>query len=134
MITRRTFTTLLTGMAGATAAPRLLWSQTAMPKTVFYSSVGPELTQYDVDVKTTVLVKRASVTLPGNVQYAWPHPARHYLYVAWSDGGVNDASGRPSAGHNHGLSLETSHGPPSSSARRPSPRFPCALRTCAVLA
>ena len=44
MITRRTFTTLLVGMAGVAVTPRLPWSQTAMSKTVLYASVGPELT------------------------------------------------------------------------------------------
>jgi 6-phosphogluconolactonase (cycloisomerase 2 family) len=27
------------------------------------------------------------VTLPANVQYAWPHPSRRSLYVTSSDGG-----------------------------------------------
>src|SRR5712692_687657 len=69
-----------------------------------YAAVGRELTQYDVDVESATLVKRGSVTLPGNVQYAWPHPSRQYLYVAWSDGGPSGASGPPSGGRNHGVS------------------------------
>jgi len=43
------------------------------------------------------------VTLPGNVQYVWPHPSRQYLYVAWSDGGPSGAAGRPTGGRNHGV-------------------------------
>jgi hypothetical protein len=56
-------------------------------RVALYAAVGAELTQYDVDVESATLVKRGSVMLPGNVQYAWPHPSRQYLYVAWSDGG-----------------------------------------------
>ena len=71
MITRRTFTTLLAaGMAGVAAAPRLPWSQTAMPKTVFYTSVGPDLTLFDIDIADAALVKRGAVTLPANMESA----------------------------------------------------------------
>jgi len=88
MITRRTFTTLLAaGMAGVAVAPRLLWSQTAMPQTVLYSSVGPELTLFDIDIADAALSKRGSVTLPANIQYAWPHPSARYFYVVSSNGG-----------------------------------------------
>ena len=55
-------------------------------KTVFYASVGPELTLYDVDVDGAALTKRGSVMLPAGVQYAWPHPSRRYFYVASSNG------------------------------------------------
>ena len=41
MINRRTFGALL---AGAVAAPRSAWSQSVTAKTVYYASVGPELT------------------------------------------------------------------------------------------
>jgi 6-phosphogluconolactonase (cycloisomerase 2 family) len=64
-------------------------------RVVLYASVGAKLTQYDVDVKNAALIKRGSVTLPGNVQYAWPHPSRQYFYVAWSAG--SPASGGVSA-------------------------------------
>jgi 6-phosphogluconolactonase len=87
MLTRRTFTTLLAGMAGVAAAPRLPWSQTAMPKTVLYTSVGPELTLFDIDIADAALAKRGAVTLPANIQYAWPHPSSRYFYVVSSNGG-----------------------------------------------
>jgi 6-phosphogluconolactonase len=74
-------------MASVVAAPRLTWSQTAMPKTVFYASVGPELTLFDVDIADAALRERGSVTLPANIQYAWPHPSTRYLYVVSSNGG-----------------------------------------------
>jgi 6-phosphogluconolactonase (cycloisomerase 2 family) len=53
-------------------------------KVVLYAAVGPELTTYNVDFDTASLVKQSSVTLPANVQEAWPHPSRRYLYVTWS--------------------------------------------------
>ncbi len=56
-------------------------------KTVFYASTGPELTLFDVDVADAALQKRGGVTLPANVQYAWPHPSKRYLYVVSSSGG-----------------------------------------------
>jgi 6-phosphogluconolactonase len=87
MITRRTFTTLLAGMAGVAATPRFPWSQTAMSKTVLYASVGPELTLFDIDMANAALTKRDAVTLPANIQYAWPHPSTRYFYVVSSNGG-----------------------------------------------
>lgn len=58
-----------------------------MPKTVYYASIGPELALYDVDVAGAALTKRSTVTLPANVQYAWPHPSCRWLYVVSSNGG-----------------------------------------------
>jgi 6-phosphogluconolactonase len=56
-------------------------------KTVYYASVGPALTLYDIDVETAALTRRGAVTLPANIQYAWPHPSRRTLYVVSSNGG-----------------------------------------------
>jgi 6-phosphogluconolactonase (cycloisomerase 2 family) len=56
-------------------------------KTVYYAGVGPALTLYDIDVENAALTRRVSVTLPANIQYAWPHPSRRMLYVASSSGG-----------------------------------------------
>ena len=56
-------------------------------KTVYYASIGPELTLYDIDVDNAALLKRSAVTLPANIQYVWPHPSRRYLYVVSSNGG-----------------------------------------------
>jgi 6-phosphogluconolactonase len=58
-----------------------------MPKTVFYASVGPVLTLYDLDIEGAALTKRSAITLPANIQYLWPHPSRRYFYVASSSGG-----------------------------------------------
>jgi 6-phosphogluconolactonase (cycloisomerase 2 family) len=56
-------------------------------KTVYYASIGPELTLYDIDVDNAALLKRGAVTLPANIQYAWPHPSRRTLYAVSSNGG-----------------------------------------------
>ena len=57
------------------------------PKTVYYASVGPLLKAFEVDVEAAQLCERGARTLPANIQYAWPHPSRHYLYVVSSNGG-----------------------------------------------
>ena len=55
-----------------------------MSKTVFYASVGPALTLYDLDIDGAALTKRSAIMLPANVQYLWPHPSRRYYYVVSS--------------------------------------------------
>jgi len=84
MVDRRTFTTLL---AGTIAAPSLAFGKLMTFKNVFYSAVGPDLTTYGVDVDGTTLLKQGTVSLPANVQYAWRHPRKRYLYVVSSSGG-----------------------------------------------
>jgi 6-phosphogluconolactonase len=84
MLSRRTFAALL---AGTAAAPKIAWSEQVKSKPVFYASIGPELTVFDVDVADAALHKRGTVTLPANIQYAWPHPSKRYLYVVSSSGG-----------------------------------------------
>src|SRR5882672_944368 len=120
MIDRRMFTTLL---AGAAIAPRTSWGQPVTGKTVFYSGVGPDLTLYDMDVNAATLTKRSTVTLPGNVQYAWPHPSKRYFYVISTNG--EPGGGDAPKGDTHVASAFridsatgtlTSHGP--------SPRLP----------
>jgi 6-phosphogluconolactonase len=61
--------------------------QSIAPRTVYYASIGPALTLFDIDVEGTALTKRGTVTLPANIQYAWPHPSRRFLYVVSSNGG-----------------------------------------------
>ncbi|MGE0224777.1 MAG: lactonase family protein [Acetobacteraceae bacterium] len=69
-------------------------------RVALYANVGTTLTQYDVDVDAATLTRRGSVTLPANVQYAWPHVSRRFLYVATSD----SASGMGRAGNTHHVS------------------------------
>ncbi len=74
---------------------------------VLYAATGAVLTVYDVDTESASLVKKSSIRLPANIQYAWPHPSRKYLYVAWSDGGAATAApGAPAVPHGklHGVS------------------------------
>jgi len=56
-------------------------------RTVYYASIGGELTLYDLDVDGAALIKRGAVTLPANIQYVWPHPSRRHLYAVSSNGG-----------------------------------------------
>ncbi|HWB47920.1 MAG TPA: beta-propeller fold lactonase family protein [Stellaceae bacterium] len=69
-------------------------------KLALYASVANELTHYDVDVAEATLTRRASVRVPANVQYVWPHATKPLLYVATSD----SASGMGPAGTNHHVS------------------------------
>jgi 6-phosphogluconolactonase (cycloisomerase 2 family) len=76
-------------------------------RAVLYAATGAELTRYDVDAEGASLVKRSSIRVPANIQYAWPHPSRSYLYVAWSDGGAATAAPGAAAvpsGNLHGVS------------------------------
>lgn len=84
VVTRRTFSAAL---ASAVVMPRLAFAQ-RKDNCAFYSGVGGQLTHYEVDFGAATLAKRDAVTLPGGIQYAWPHPSRRYLYVATSSGGV----------------------------------------------
>jgi 6-phosphogluconolactonase (cycloisomerase 2 family) len=68
----------------------------AEEKVALYAALGPELTAYQVDAAAARLTKGAPVRVPENVQEAWPHPSRRYLYVGWS----NNAAG---AGGRHGV-------------------------------
>ncbi|PYS39710.1 MAG: hypothetical protein DMG14_13050, partial [Acidobacteria bacterium] len=121
MMDRRTFAMLL---AGSIAAPRLSWGQRsgAKRKTVLYSSVGGDLTLYDMDVEAASLAKRNIVTLPANIQYAWPHPLKHYLYIVSSGGGPSVASNQNFA---HAFRIDsatgalTQHGQPQNLPSRP---------------
>src|ERR1700681_962680 len=94
MFSRRTFLSIV---AGSVAMPRLSSAQPASQKVALYANVGADLTHYDVDVAGAELTKRATVTLPAAVQYAWPHASRRYLYVASS----SSASGYGTAGTEH---------------------------------
>jgi 6-phosphogluconolactonase len=65
-----------------------------LESTVFYASVGETLTLYHMDVGAASLTRQGSVTLPANIQYAWPHPSQRYFYVASSGGGPGIPSDR----------------------------------------
>src|SRR5438128_10061517 len=94
MVSRRAF---LSVVAGSMSASRVAFAQPETRKVALYANVGPDLTQYDVDVAGAALTKRATISLPAGVQYAWPHVSRRYLYVATS----SSASGYGPAGTEH---------------------------------
>ena len=122
MIDRRMLTTLLAGAAASGLSPRLSWGQAGKSQIVFYASVGSELALYGMNVEDAPLVKRTAVTLPGNVQYAWPHPSRQYFYVASSGGGPGVASDKNFANAfriDPATGALTPHGEPQSLPSRP---------------
>jgi 6-phosphogluconolactonase (cycloisomerase 2 family) len=90
-LNRRSFAAQL---GAATAFPAVTL---ARPRTLpFYASVGAELILYDLDTTALTLRARSSVKLPSNVQYAWPDPARRFLYVVASNtkpGGLDPDAG-----------------------------------------
>jgi 6-phosphogluconolactonase len=123
MIDRRTLTTLLASAAAASGLPsRLSWGQAAKGQAAFYAAVGSDLILYGVDVADATLVKRGAVTLPGSVQYAWPHPSRQYFYVVSSGGGPGVASDKNFANAfriDRATGDLTPHGQPQSLPSRP---------------
>ena len=76
-------------------------------RVMLYAGVGPDMVWYDVDEEHATLFRQGSVTLPANVQEAWPHPSRQYLYVAWSNGGPSfntpSGAGPGLIGSQHGV-------------------------------
>jgi hypothetical protein len=44
---------------------------------LFYASVGPALTLYQIDVNGAGLSRQGTVMLPANLQYAWRHRPLH---------------------------------------------------------
>lgn len=75
---------------GLGLAAVLAFAQTPAPsRAVLYASAGAELAQYQIDLDQAALLKKSSIRLPANVQYAWPHPSHKYFYVVWSDGGAS---------------------------------------------
>src|SRR5438094_6814068 len=120
MMDRRTFVMLL---AGSIEAPRLYSGKGATTdRTMFYAGVGGDLTHYSTDVDDASLVKRNTVTLPANIQYAWPHPSKQYLYIVSSGGGPGVASNQNFA---HAFRIDpatgalTPHGQPQNLPSRP---------------
>ena len=106
---------------------------------VVYAAVGAELTQFDVDVERATLTKRASMTLPANVQEAALHPSGNYLYIGTSNGGssyVSAGGGPGPAGSDHRLQafrIDRATGalvPHGAAAPLPSPSASRSLRNC----
>ena len=77
-------------------------SENAASHQTLYASTGPTLTQYDVDTKAATLTVVGSITLPRNVQYAWPDPTHSVLYVAWSAATADRPFGQSNRHHVRG--------------------------------
>ena len=45
-------------LAGAAVMPQEAWAQPSPSKAALYASVGPQLTQYDIDVRGAALTRR----------------------------------------------------------------------------
>lgn len=60
----------------------------ANTKSVLYSAVGSDITRYEIDIDGATLTRCETIRTLANVQYAWPHPSRRYLYVATSNRGA----------------------------------------------
>jgi 6-phosphogluconolactonase (cycloisomerase 2 family) len=95
---RREFCVIL---AGAAVLPAAGWSHGTPSdrrhrrQVAFYSSTGPQLWRYDVGERALTLRRREAVVVPAAIQYAWPHPSRRLLYVAYS----NRAGANPGTVH-----------------------------------
>ena len=98
MIDRRMFTTLV---GGAAVLPQLspAFAQSAQAQTVFYSAVGGDLTLYSLNVDDASLTRRGTVSLPANIQYAWPHPSKKFFYAVSSTRGSGGVEGSPDDKH-----------------------------------
>jgi 6-phosphogluconolactonase len=83
MLNRRDIAAALGALPGSVLLGEKAWAAGTIP---FYASTGPNLTLYRLNVETASLAPAGKVTLPANVQYAWPHPSRKILYVAASNG------------------------------------------------
>jgi 6-phosphogluconolactonase (cycloisomerase 2 family) len=123
MIDRRSFAALV---AALVAMPRTAWSRmTSSKKTVFYASVGPALTLYQIDIDGAGLTRQGTVMLPANVQYVWRHPTAPFLYVATSNGGSSSLGIKGDSHFLSALRIDpgsgalTAHGSPAPLASRP---------------
>jgi 6-phosphogluconolactonase len=65
-----------------------------MSRTFLYASIGSELAWFDVHLGDGVLTRRGSVQAPANVQYAWVHPSKPYMYVASTDMTIAYSAGK----------------------------------------
>ena len=101
---RRTFNAAIAGAAATALAGCATGGGTGSNRrSAFYQGVGAQLTHYDVDVDAATLTRRATLTLPSNIQYVWPSPpgvSRQFLYVSTSDAASGNA---PNPGTVHRL-------------------------------
>jgi 6-phosphogluconolactonase len=87
----RRWTLALLAVIAVGSAPGAV--QHSVDRVALYAAVGPDLSTYAVDIPGATLSKASTVSLPFAVQYAWPHPSKKFLYVAWSNGMQGDRHG-----------------------------------------
>lgn len=107
MIDRRAF---LTAVAGSITLPAASSARTPSVRLALYANVGPDLIHYEVDVEASTLTRRGTVTLPDNVQYAWPHRSGRLLYVATSNTAPGNGAAPGTAHHLVALSIDARSG------------------------
>ncbi len=72
-------------------------NRTGSKRLAVYASVGPALHHYDVDVDQCALQKTSNVvSMPQNIQYAWPDAAGAHLYMCSSNVAKNVNPAAPS--------------------------------------
>lgn len=81
-----------------------------MGKLALYSAVGERITRFDVDVEAASLARCETIAVPANVQYAWPHPSRRWLYVASSDRGSHHDAKPAASNHLTALRIDPATG------------------------
>src|SRR5882757_3427317 len=100
MIDRRVFTTLVGSAAVLPQlSPSRAFAQAAQGQTAFYSAVGGDLTLYGMNVDGAALIKHGTVSVPANIQYAWPHPSKQFFYAVSSTRGSGGVEGSPDDKH-----------------------------------
>lgn len=127
MIDRRTFTTLVgSAVVLPQLSPSRAFAQAAQGQTAFYSAVGGDLTLYGINVDDASLIKRGAVSVPANIQYAWPHPSKKFFYAVSSTRGSGGVEGSPDDKHlAHAFRIDpasgalTLHGEPRNLPTRP---------------
>ena len=82
MLNRRNVTVLLAGLPAAALSGSKAGAAGTIP---FYASAGPNITLYGLDAAAASLTPVGGTALPANVQYAWPHPSRRFLYAVASN-------------------------------------------------
>jgi hypothetical protein len=90
-----------------------------MSAIALYASVGAELTRYSVDAEAATLTKCETVTLPANVQYAWPHALTSQAGAMFAGGenivavfAIDQRTGEPRLiqhAETHGIHCRTFH-------------------------
>ena len=82
---------VVAGLGGLLAAepPRAAAGSRRTNSLLFFNAVGDVLTSHTIDFATAAQTPRGSVTLGGNIQFAWRHSAANLIYAITSVAGPN---------------------------------------------